>query len=86
VLGTPYYMAPEQIRGQPIDQCVDIYAFGILLYELMTGSRPISGDVVERIFYAILNEPLNLEPLRMTDTPAAIRDLIGTTRCTVELI
>lgn len=82
VLGTPYYMAPEQIRGQPIDQCVDIYAFGILLYELMTGSRPISGDVVERIFYAILNEPLNLEPLRMTDTPAAIRDLIG--RCTAK--
>ena len=73
VLGTPYYMAPEQIRGQAIDQCVDIYAFGILLYELMTGSRPIAGDVVERIFYAILNEPLNLEPLRMTDTPAAIR-------------
>ena len=42
VLGTPYYMSPEQIRGQAVDQCVDVYAFGILLYELMTGSRPIS--------------------------------------------
>jgi hypothetical protein len=82
VLGTPYYMSPEQIRGQAVDQCVDVYAFGILLYELMTGSRPIAGDVVERIFYAILNEPINLEPLKMTDTPAVISDLIN--RCTAK--
>jgi len=82
VLGTPYYMAPEQIRGHDIDQCVDIYAFGILLFELMTGKRPIEGEVVERIFYSILNEPLNLDPLRMTDTPASICDLVA--RCTAK--
>ncbi len=82
VLGTPYYMAPEQIRGQAIDQCVDIYAFGILLFELMTGSRPIEGEVVERIFYAILNEPINLEPLRGAGAPPAIYDLVK--RCTAK--
>ena len=39
-----------------------MYAFGVLLFELMTGVKPIAGDSVERIFYSILNEPLNLEP------------------------
>ena len=45
---------------------VDIYAFGVLFFELLTGVRPVSGDTIERIFYAILNEPLNLAPLRGT--------------------
>src|SRR5580704_5845457 len=64
VLGTPYYMAPEQVTGRNITSQVDVYAFGILLFELLTGLKPIAGDTVERIFYSILNEPLNLDPLR----------------------
>ena len=82
VLGTPYYMAPEQVTGQSITEQVDVYAFGVLLFELMTGVKPISGDTVERIFYSILNEPLNLEPMRQAGAPQAICDLVG--RCTLK--
>ena len=82
VLGTPYYMAPEQVTGQNITEQVDVYAFGVLLFELLTGKKPITGDVVERIFYSILNEPLKLEPLHEAGVPEAICDLIA--RCTAK--
>ncbi len=80
VLGTPYYMAPEQVTGQNITEQVDVYAFGILLFELMTGVKPISGDTVERIFYSILNEPLKLEPLYKVGAPQPVCDLVA--QCT----
>jgi serine/threonine protein kinase len=44
-------MAPEQVKGEKINELVDVYAFGILLFELLTGQKPIAGDTVERIFY-----------------------------------
>jgi len=82
VLGTPYYMAPEQVTGQNITEQVDVYAFGILLFELLTGSKPVNAETVERIFYAILNEPLNIDPLRQSGAPEAVCDLV--TRCTAK--
>jgi eukaryotic-like serine/threonine-protein kinase len=75
-LGTPYYMAPELVLGQTATDQVDIYAFGILLFELLTGKKPIEGDTVERLFYMILNEPLNTEPLREAGLPAEIIALV----------
>ncbi len=80
VMGTPYYMAPEQVLGKNIGPLVDVYAFGVLVFELMTGSRPIVGDTVERIFYQILQEPLNTEPMRQAGIPDPIVDLVR--RCT----
>jgi formylglycine-generating enzyme required for sulfatase activity len=82
VLGTPYYMAPEQVTGQGITEQVDVYAFGVLLFELVTGTKPIGGDTVERIFYSILNEPLNLAPLQAAGAPEAICSLVA--RCTAK--
>jgi serine/threonine-protein kinase len=82
VLGTPYYMAPEQVTGENITDQVDVYAFGVLLFELLTGAKPISGDTVERIFYSILNEPLNLEPLYNAGVPQGLCDLIA--KCTAK--
>ena len=83
VLGTPYYMAPEQVTGQDVTDQVDVYAFGVLLFELLTGVKPISGDTVERIFYSILNEPLNLEPLYKAGVPQAVCDLVA--QCTAKI-
>jgi formylglycine-generating enzyme required for sulfatase activity/tRNA A-37 threonylcarbamoyl transferase component Bud32 len=76
VMGTPYYMAPEQVLGRNITPQADVYAFGVLLFELMTGSRPIGGDTVERIFYQILQEPLDIEPMRQAEIPEPIIDLV----------
>jgi len=80
VMGTPFYMAPEQVLGKNIGPQVDVYAFGVLLFELMTGTRPVVGDTVERIFYQILQEPLNMEPMRQAGIPEPIIDLVR--RCT----
>jgi eukaryotic-like serine/threonine-protein kinase len=77
VLGTPYYMAPEQVKGEKINELVDVYAFGILLFELLAGKKPIAGDTVERIFYSILNEPLDLSPLVTAGSPKPVIDLVA---------
>ena len=49
-MGTPFYMAPEQVMGRDVTYLADVYAFGILLFELLTGTKPISGDNVEAAF------------------------------------
>jgi serine/threonine-protein kinase len=81
-LGTPYYMSPEQVLGQPLTPQADVYSFGILMFELLTGAKPILGESVEKIFNAILYEPLNLEPLKAQRLPAEVTSLIG--RCTAK--
>ncbi|MBS1856527.1 MAG: protein kinase [Acidobacteria bacterium] len=82
VLGTPFYMAPEQVMGQEITPQVDVYAFGILLFEIFTGVKPIQAATVERIFYFVLNEPINLEPLAQAGAPQSVVDLVA--RCTAK--
>lgn len=81
-LGTPYYMAPEQVRGEKVNELADVYAFGILMFELFTGAKPITGDTLERLFYAILNEPINMEPLKQTAVPEYLRNVIA--KCTAK--
>jgi formylglycine-generating enzyme required for sulfatase activity len=82
VLGTPFYMAPEQVRGENITEQVDVYAFGVLLFELLTGRKPVEAEAVERIFYSILNEPLKMEPLYEAGVPTSVCHLIA--RCTAK--
>ena len=76
-LGTPYYMAPEQVLGQQVTTQVDVYSFGVLLYEMIVGLKPVSGETVEKIFSAILYESLNLEPLRAANVPESVYSLIA---------
>ncbi|MBI2690262.1 MAG: protein kinase [Acidobacteria bacterium] len=75
-MGTPYYMSPEQVMGVNITPQVDVYSYGIVLYELFTGERLVSGDSMERLFYVILNE--NPDPLKLQSAgaPKALADLV----------
>ncbi|HVH97213.1 MAG TPA: serine/threonine-protein kinase [Enhygromyxa sp.] len=57
VVGTPEYMAPEQIRGAPVDRRADVYAAGVLLFELLTGRVPFCGRTTEAVFEQQLCQP-----------------------------
>ena len=56
VLGTVPYMSPEQLQGKPLDQRSDIFALGIILYEMSTGERPFAGDTSADVMSAILRD------------------------------
>ncbi|MEO8028982.1 MAG: bifunctional serine/threonine-protein kinase/formylglycine-generating enzyme family protein [Bryobacteraceae bacterium] len=81
-MGTPYYMAPEQVLGKNITTSVDIYSFGVLVYELLTGARPYESDTIESLFFQILNAPLDEVPLERAGVPPAIRGLV--LKCTAK--
>jgi formylglycine-generating enzyme required for sulfatase activity/predicted Ser/Thr protein kinase len=73
VAGTPYAMAPEQVRGEAADPRSDVWAFGVLLYEMVTGSVPFTGASVGEVFSAILAAAPRPLPDRV---PAELRALI----------
>lgn len=61
-MGTIAYMSPEQAQGKAVDHRTDIWSFGVMLYEMVTGQRPFKGDYEQGVVYSILNE----EPEPMT--------------------
>ena len=79
VVGTPQYMAPEQIEGREIDARSDIFAFGCVLYELITGQRAFEGKTSSSVMAAILaTKPRPIEEL-VPLTPPALERIV--TRC-----
>ena len=67
ILGTPAYMSPEQILGQPVDGRSDIYSCGVLFYELSTGVRPFRGENLAAIFRAVTQD-IPTEPTKVKPT------------------
>ncbi|MCK6562089.1 protein kinase [candidate division KSB1 bacterium] len=69
-LGTAAYMSPEQTHGQDVDHRADIWAFGVVLYEMLTGQLPFKGEYEQAIIYSILNEtPHPIASLRANVPP-----------------
>lgn len=63
--GTLAYMAPEVLEGKPVTLAADLYAFGVLAYELLIGAQPFSGNSIDELIDAILTAPLNLEDAQL---------------------
>jgi Tol biopolymer transport system component len=73
IVGTMGYMAPEQVRAGAVDHRADIFAFGALLYELVSGARAFTGDTGAEVMTAVLkDEPRELPP----DVPSGIRQIV----------
>jgi serine/threonine-protein kinase len=75
IMGTAAYMSPEQARGKPADKRADIWAFGCILYECLTGKRAFEGETVTEIVAAILKGEPNWQALPDA-TPWRIKDLL----------
>ena len=75
ILGTAPYMSPEQARGLAVDKRTDIWAFGCVLYEMLTGRRAFDGDTLADVLVAILNRDPDWTTLPI-ETPATLRRLL----------
>ncbi len=75
IVGTPGYMSPEQARGKEVDERTDIWAFGCLLYELLTGKRAFYGETNQDTIAAVLEREPDLQSLP-AKTPAKVRELL----------
>src|SRR2546425_518160 len=75
ILGTPGYMSPEQVRGKAVDKQTDIWAFGCVLYELLTGRHAFQRDTLTDTIAAVLEREPDWQALAPA-MPAAVRDLL----------
>ena len=79
VIGTLAYMSPEQVNGRPVDARSDVFSFGVLLYEMLSGTRPFAGESTLDTATAILrDDPLSLGELRR-DVPSGLQSILD--RC-----
>lgn len=75
-VGTAAYMSPEQARGETVDQRTDIWAMGVMLYEMLTGRHPFAGEYEEAMTYRILNEDPEFVTRIRPEVPARLDQII----------
>ena len=78
ILGTAAYMSPEQAKGKPADRRADIWAFGVVFYEMLAGGQTFSGETAAETLASVLKEAISFDRLP-ADTPPVIRTLLN--RC-----
>ncbi|HEX4954407.1 MAG TPA: serine/threonine-protein kinase [Thermoanaerobaculia bacterium] len=77
LLGTPNYMAPEQIQGKDVDHRADIFSLGVVLYELLTRKKPFQGENLTVVTHRIINEPFTPPEEYVGELPASIKAVLG---------
>jgi serine/threonine-protein kinase len=75
LLGSPQYMSPEQIIGQPFDHRADIFSLGLVLYEMLTGVKPFAGDDIPELTFKVANMAAK-PPSHITPGLPAVMDFI----------
>src|SRR6476646_1348764 len=76
ILGTLYYMSPEQVEGREADERSDIFSFGVVFYEMITGQRPFTGDTQAAVLAALLKDPPPPMSQRQPATPRALERVV----------
>ena len=78
IIGTAAYMSPEQARGKAVDKRTDIWAFGVVLYEMLSGARPFQGEDVSLTLASVMKSDVNVATLPH-DVPPTVRTVLD--RC-----
>ena len=75
IMGTAAYMSPEQAAGKPVDKRADIWSYGVVLWEMLSGERLFDGETISHTLADVLRAPINFDKLPK-ETPRTIRDLV----------
>jgi len=75
-IGTPNFMAPEQITGKPVDGRADIFSLGVVLFNLLTGQRPFPGETLHEVTMKVVREPSPIPSVLAPHLPAAFNPII----------